>query len=241
MTFSIVAQCSRTDMVGVAVSTAVPAVGSLCSFSAARVGALSAQAWVNPYPGIDGLALLRAGLDARHTLEHLLADDPGRASRQLGIVDADGQAAAYTGADCPAWAGHRLGAGYSVQGNLLTGGVVMDAMAARFEATTEQDLPERLMQALEAGQRVGGDRRGRQSAAIRVHDMEEYPYVDVRVDEHPDPVAELRRVWNVARQQLLPLLRLMPTPDNPLGRHDPRLTDFIMLSPQERAALPGVT
>lgn len=236
MTFSLAARCARTGMLGVAVSTALPAVGSLCPFVAAKVGAVATQAWVNPYLGIDGLELLRSGHDASAALELLLAPDPGRDLRQLAVVDVQGGAVAFTGSDCTEWAGHLTGPGFAVQGNMLTGGNVLDAMAADFEQTTHQDLPERLVAALEAGQRVGGDKRGRQSAAVRVFWNEDYPYVDLRVDEHAQPVTELRRVWEVARRQLLPFITRMATRHNPLGRPDDEVSEFVQLSPEERAA-----
>lgn len=221
-TFSIVARCKRTGMFGVAVSTRVPAVGMLCPFAQAGVGAIATQARVNPYLGIDGLKLLAQGWSAQSALDKLLIDDPLRAARQLAIVDTQGRVAAYTGPQCNEWAGHHCGDGYSVQGNILVGKETIEAMAQAFEANEGDELPERLLKALEAGQAAGGDRRGRQSAALKVLDTEEYPYVDLRVDEHPDPVAELRRVFAVASQSLLPYIKIggLPTRANPAGIAD---------------------
>jgi uncharacterized Ntn-hydrolase superfamily protein len=235
VTFSIAARCPRTGMTGVAVSTAVPAVGAICCFGAPAVGAVATQSWANPYLGIDGVELLRQGLSAAEVVDRLVTGDPGRDMRQLGVVDARGNAAAHSGSKCTGWFGHLTGNGYSVQGNMLTGGDTIEAMRDSFEATPTLDLPERLVRALEAGQSVGGDKRGRQSAAVKVHWREEYPYLDLRVDEHPEPVAELRRILEVARRQLLPFIEMMPTRQDPIGGHDEAVEQFILLSPQERA------
>ncbi|MGH8544569.1 MAG: DUF1028 domain-containing protein, partial [Gammaproteobacteria bacterium] len=194
-TFSIAARCARTGMVGVAVSTAVPGVGGICPFVRAGVGAVSTQSWVNPYLGIDGIGLLAEGLGAQAALDRLIADDPGRDVRQVGIVDRNGESAAWSGKDCTPWFGHITGPDYAVQGNMLVGEPTIQAMAAAFERAAGLDLPERLLVVLEAGQAAGGDKRGRQSAAIKVMLREEYPYLDLRVDEHRHPVAELRRVF----------------------------------------------
>ena len=235
MTFSIAARCSRSGMTGVAVSTAVPAVGAICVFGGPRIGAIATQSWVNPYLGIDGVRLLRQGLSANEVLDQLIRQDPGRDIRQLGIVDGHGGAAAHSGSGCTTWFGDITGPGYSIQGNMLTGGNTLEAMKESFESSDDENLPERLVRALEAGQSVGGDKRGRQSAAVKVYAAEEYPYLDLRVDEHPDPVAELRRVYEVARRQLLPFIEMMPTRQDPIGGHDEAVEKFILLSPEERA------
>lgn len=235
MTFSIAARCPQTGMVGVAVSTAVPAVGAVCPFAAPGAGAVATQSWVNPYLGIDGLQLLREGRTAQETLEQLLAGDPGRDMRQLGIVDSSGNSVAYTGKSCTTWAGELTGDGYSIQGNMLTGGDTLAAMQDSFRGSESEALAERLVRVLEAGQAVGGDKRGRQSAAVKVYAAEEYPFLDLRVDEHDDPVAELRRVYEVALRQMLPFVEMMPTRHDPIGGHDEAVEQFILLSPEERA------
>jgi uncharacterized Ntn-hydrolase superfamily protein len=235
MTFSIVARCPRSGMTGVAVSTAVPAVGAICAFGAPGVGSIATQSWANPYLGIDGVELLRQGLSAPEVLEKLISEDPGRDMRQLGIVDGHGHVAVYSGAKCTSWFGDITGPGYSIQGNMLTGGETLDAMRDSFDSTVALSLPERLVSALEAGQSVGGDKRGRQSAALKVYAAEEYPYLDLRVDEHPEPVTELRRIYEVAQRQLVPFIAMMPTRNDPIGGHDPEVEQFILLSPQERA------
>lgn len=219
-TFSIAARCARTGMLGVAVSTAVPAVGALVPHLRAGVGAIATQSFTNPYLGIDGLALLAEGLGAREALERVLATDPGRALRQVGIVDRDGASAAWTGEDCTAWFGHRTGPDYAVQGNMLLGAATLDAMVAAFAGTGAETLPERLMRSLEAGQMAGGDKRGRRSAALAVVLREAYPYLDLRVDEHAEPVAELRRIFEVAKHAYLPFVDRLPTRAAPVG-HEP--------------------
>jgi uncharacterized Ntn-hydrolase superfamily protein len=233
-TFSIAARCDRTGMLGVAVSTAVPAVGAICPYVKPGVGAIATQSWVNPYLGIDGLKLLEQGMSAQEALDTLIAADPGRDDRQVGVVDAKGRAAAYTGASCVNWAGHQIADGFSVQGNMLVGAATIAQMAKAAEHSRPLDLPERLMLVLEAGQIAGGDKRGKQSAALKVFHVEEYPWLDLRVDEHRNPVAELRRILGVARHQLLPFVGGMPTRKNPLGGIPSEVTDMLMSPPSFR-------
>ena len=219
-TFSIVARCPRTRMLGVGVASKYPAVGAVCSHTQAEVGAISTQAFGNPYLGIDGLNLLQEGLGAQQTLEYLLKLDPGRQKRQLIIINKDGQTAAFTGSLTTSWGGHLRGDNYAVAGNMLSGEMVIQAMAAAFEQSFEEALAERLLQALEAGQAAGGDRRGRQAAHLQVVHTEAWKYVDLRVDEHPDPVVELRRIFEVAKRELFPFRELYPTRSNPGGDWD---------------------
>ena len=233
-TFSIVARDPETGMFGVAVSTAVPSVGSICPFAAAGVGAIATQAFVNPYLGLDGLTLLAAGRTAAQALMHLVEEDPGRTVRQLSIVDRAGRVAAHTGSDCVPWCGHRLTANAVVAGNMLVGEETLTAMMTAFERTSASDLMERLMSALEAGQAAGGDFRGRQSAALKVVHEEEFPYCDLRVDEHSEPVAELRRILEIARVELFPFLHGLPGRGNPLGTVDPAKIEILRRPPAER-------
>lgn len=215
-TFSITAYDGRTGMCGVAVSTKVPAVGGLCVFTRAGVGAVATQAWTNPLLGVDGLDML-ADAGAQVVLDRLLEDDPEREARQVAVVDTAGGAAAHTGADTDQWCGHRVGDGYVVAGNMLVGVETVEAMATEYERVAGAPLAERLLAALEAGQAAGGDKRGRQSAALQVAHTEPYPYLDLRVDEHTDPVRELRRVYQVAEVELLPFSTALPTRANPAG------------------------
>jgi uncharacterized Ntn-hydrolase superfamily protein len=216
-TFSIVAYDATSGMLGVAISTRVPAVGAVCPFARAGVGAISTQAWTNPLLGVDGLDLLEQGNSAEEALQKLLDADPDPEMRQVIAVDKEGRSAAHTGSEADPWKGHRTGDGYAVAGNMLVGEETITAMAEAFEASADEPLSERLLRALESGQAAGGDKRGRQSAALFVVKSESYPYLDLRVDEHPDPVAELRRVYEVAKRELLPFVEAMPTRDNPTG------------------------
>jgi uncharacterized Ntn-hydrolase superfamily protein len=211
MTFSIAARCPRTGALGVATSSKALSAGGLVPYLKAGAGAIASQSFVNPYLGIDGLDLLEQGLPAERAVERLIAGDPGRDLRQLGVVDKEGRVAAYTGERCIDWAGHVFGGGYVCLGNILVSQDVVKAMAMAFEQSVEEELPERLMQVLEAGQDAGGDRRGRQSAGMHIVGTEAYPLVDLRVDDHPDPVPELRRVLGVWNSEESAWLRLMPT------------------------------
>ena len=220
MTFSIAARCPRTGMLGVATSSKALAAGGLVPYCRAGVGAIASQSFVNPYLGIDGLTLLEQGLAAERVLERVVEEDPGRELRQLAIVDGEGRAAAHTGEDCIRWAGHVLGGGYVCLGNILAGEEVVRAMARAFEASTGEELPERLLRALEAGQEAGGDRRGRQSAGLQVVGTEEYPYCDLRVDDHEDPVPEMRRLLGVFQRELPFWQMMLPRRDDPVPHWD---------------------
>jgi len=237
VTFSIVARCPRTGALGVATSSKALAAGGGVPYCRASVGAIASQSFSNPYLGIDGLSLLEQGLPAERALERLIEKDAGRDLRQLAIVDKDGRVAAYTGERCIDWAGHVAGGGYVCLGNMLTGEDVVKAMAAAFERSIEEELPERLIRALEAGQDAGGDRRGRQSAGIHVVQTEEYPYCDLRVDDHTEPVAELRRVLTIF-QRIEPFLRMSPRRDDftPDWEAVLRVREMIEESLQEDAA-----
>ncbi|HJN59477.1 MAG TPA: DUF1028 domain-containing protein [Alphaproteobacteria bacterium] len=216
-TFSIAARDAGNGTLGVAVSTKVPAVGGLCPFIRFPAGAVSTQAWVNPGLGPLILDRLQQGGSAQEALGHVIARETDAEIRQLGVVDANGGSAAYTGNATDPWAGHRSGPDYSVQGNMLVGEDTIAAMEAAFLQPSAEELAERLLTALEAGQAAGGDRRGRQSAALIVRGAEVFPLVDLRVDEHPDPVKELRRIFEVAKTELFPLVKALPTAQNPRG------------------------
>ena len=176
------------------------AVGSVVPWAEPLVGAIATQSWANPRYGPDGQALLREGLSAEEAVARLTGADDDRAQRQLGIVDGEGRAASYTGDECHAWAGHRTGAGYAAQGNILVSGDTVDALAETFEATEGSPLAERLVDCLDAAQAAGGDSRGQQSAALLVVGPEQgYAglsdvLVDLRIDDHGRPLAELRRL-----------------------------------------------
>ncbi|MCJ2052878.1 DUF1028 domain-containing protein [Methylobacterium sp. J-070] len=233
-TFSIAARCPRTGQLGVAVASAVPAVGGLCPYLRAGIGAVTTQSWVNPYLALRILDGLAGGRPPDAALAAALGTDDRPDLRQIGLVDAGGAAAAWTGAGCTAEAGHRTGTGYAVQGNMLAAPGVIDAMARAFEDAAACDLDERLMRALEAGDAAGGDRRGKQSAALRIVAREDYPCLDLRVDEHADPVAELRRILAVARRQLVPFVAGMPRKDGPAGALPEDVAAMLLRPPAER-------
>lgn len=206
-TFSIVARDPATGDYGVAVQSRYFAVGGVVPHVAADIGAVATQARANLLYGVDGLELLESGMSAESVINTLTAADPLRAHRQLGVVDRDGTAATFTGEQCIGWAGGRVGSGYAVQGNLLAGPQVVDAMAAAYEAA-DGAFAERLLTALFAGQAAGGDARGRQSAAMLVarkgggylglNDR----YVDLHVEDHPTPILELARLLQIRQAQL---------------------------------------
>ncbi len=233
-TFSIAARCPRTGQLGVAVASAVPAVGAMCPYLRAGVGAVSTQSWVNPYLALHVLDRIGRGERAEAALSAVLAADERADLRQVGLVDADGAAAAWTGSGCTEEAGHRRGPGYAVQGNMLASPTVIDAMAEAFEGSAVLDLDERLMRVLEAGDRAGGDRRGKQSAALKIVDREDYPSLDLRVDEHTAPIAELRRILTIARRQLVPFVAGMPRKDGPAGALPDEVSAMLLKPPGER-------
>jgi uncharacterized Ntn-hydrolase superfamily protein len=213
VTFSIVAVDREAGEVGCAVQSKYFSVGSVVPWAQAGVGAVATQAAGVAVYGARTLEELTRGATPEEALERVLAEDEGRETRQLGVVTADGRAAAFTGAECNDWAGHRVGAGYAVQGNILAGEAVVDAMAHAFE-DTPAPLVERLVASLEAGQAAGGDRRGQQSAAVvvervgaRSESREGIDRIcDLRVEDHATPIAELRRLvtiwtgWEAARR-----------------------------------------
>jgi uncharacterized Ntn-hydrolase superfamily protein len=208
-TFSITARCKETGMLGVAVSTARPAVGSLAPYAKANVGAISTQALVNPYFGIDGLKYLTENANAEEALKRVLAEDEGRERRQVAMIDQYGQTAVFTGAETVPWQGHIQGEQFVVAGNMLTGPETLEAMYHTFEKLQNEPFPERLLQTLKNGQDAGGDKRGKQSAALYIVHEAEYPYIDIRVDEHKHPVQELMRVYEVCQKDLFPYTQQM--------------------------------
>jgi len=202
VTFSIVARDPKTLALGVAVSTAVPAVGSVVPHVQIDVGAIATQAQTNILYGTKGLQLLRKGQSPQKTLETMLIKDKDREKRQVAIIDVQGRTAAFTGLETENWKGHRIRPDHIVAGNILACEQVILAMSESFEQREKGSLAERLLKALEAGQNAGGDKRGRISAALKVADRRwkstSRPTLDLRVDAHPDPVTELRRVYKAS-------------------------------------------
>lgn len=201
-TYSIVACDLKRREWGVGVASKFLAIGALSAWAEPELGAIATQAWIRASYGEEGLELLREGLSAEETVKRLIAGDDGRDQRQLGIVDRTGGAASYTGSSCLEWAGGRLGQGYAVQGNLLVSSATVDALAEGFEQTQGVPLAERLLAGLILAQTAGGDRRGQQSAGLRVAKAEGgyggwKLAVDLRVDDSREPLAELKRLYDL--------------------------------------------
>jgi len=215
MTWSILARDPATGALGAAVTTRFFAVGAVCPMVRAEVGVVCSQALVNPLWRQAALDALAAGQGPDEAVAALAAADPGARLRQLHLMAADGRSARHTGADCIAAAGHGAEADVSVAGNMLAGAGVLAATLAAYLAAAGLPLAERMLAALEAGQAAGGDKRGRQSAALLVATADATPDLDLRVDDHPDPLAELRRLHAVAQQRFVHFRRHMANADGP--------------------------
>src|SRR6267154_3134745 len=200
MTWSIIARDDLTGQFGIAVATRFFAVGARVPHIAAGLGGIATQALTNPYYGIDGLKLLREGRKPSDIVETLIAADSGRESRQLHIMDAGGRVASYTGSECVDWCGHVEGDGFSIAGNMLAGPRVLDDTAKAYAANNTHPFARRLIAAMKAGEAAGGDKRGKQSAALVIYGDEEWPDLDLRVDDHADPIPELERLEKVSRE-----------------------------------------
>lgn len=215
MTWSILARDPATGEVGVAVTTRNFAVGMLCPATRAGVGAAAIQALANPLIAPDVLTRLANGRAPDQALGESLAPDPGRDQRQAHVLGADGRSAHHTGSGCIPWAGHAMALDVSVAGNMLAGPQVIAATLEAFLATAGRRLSERLIHALEAGEAAGGDKRGRQSATLQISGEDPYPDLDLRVDDHPDPLSELRRLHGVALRRFVHFRRFLPGRDHP--------------------------
>lgn len=225
MTWSVVARDPATGETGIAVATRFFAVGALCPFVRPGAGAVATQALINPYHGIDGLELMGRGIPAAETLAALLARDDGREVRQVHLMDSAGRFAAHTGRNCVDWAGHLVFDEFSVAGNMLAGARVIEETARVFAATKGKPLAERFLDAFDAGEAAGGDKRGRQSAAIRIHRGEEYPALDIRVDDHETPLAELRRLNEKSKERYAIFRRFLATRADIAGTWDRSVID----------------
>jgi uncharacterized Ntn-hydrolase superfamily protein len=205
-TYSIVACDLEAGQWGVGVQSKFLAVGSVVPWAEPQVGAIATQSYANPRYGPEGLALLREGRSAEETIEGLTSADKDRALRQVGVVDGEGRAATFTGDECHDWAGGRTGAGYAAQGNILVSAATVDALAVTFEQNAHLELAERLVECLAAAQAAGGDRRGQQSSSVLVVEKDagyaklSDTVVDLRVDDHERPIAELRRLFTLHRE-----------------------------------------
>jgi uncharacterized Ntn-hydrolase superfamily protein len=234
MTWSIIAKDNATGQIGIAVATKFFAVGARVPHIAPAIGGIATQALVNPYYGIDGVKLLREGRAPRDIVETLVASDAGHSTRQLHIMDTKGQIAAYTGKDCVDWCGHLGGEGFSIAGNMLAGSRVLDDTAKAYLANTGTPFARRLIAAMRAGEAAGGDKRGKQSAALLIYGEEEWSDLDLRVDDHADPLAELERLEAVSRERWVHFRKYLPSRKNPAG-----ITDRTVIDAGIAAALEG--
>jgi uncharacterized Ntn-hydrolase superfamily protein len=224
MTWSIVARDERTGALGAMVATRFVAAAGLCLSVRAEVGAVSTQALINPTYGPAALRLLAGGGSAGQVVTTLVDSDAGRAHRQVHVVDHAGRAAAFTGAACHPWSGHRTADGVSVAGNLLAGPEVVEATLEHYRRS-ELPFAERLIAAMQAGQDAGGDARGQQSAGILIFGTEVYPDLSLRVDEHPSPLSELRRIYDLWLLEFAAARKYMATRADPVGELDENLIE----------------
>jgi uncharacterized Ntn-hydrolase superfamily protein len=216
VTWSIVAR-DGTGAFGVAVASRFFAVGALCPHAASGVGALSTQALVNPLYAPAALAAMARNEDPTVIVRTLTRADAGREHRQIHLIDRAGRIASHTGGACIDWCGHRAGAGYSVAGNMLAGPRVLEDTAAAYEENRALQFAERLIVAMQAGEAAGGDKRGKQAAALIVYTTEVYPAVDLRVDDHAEPIVELRRLHEVSLDRFQPFVACLPSASDPRG------------------------
>lgn len=225
MTWSILAHDPASGALAVAVTTCNLAVGASCPFLRAGVGAVSTQSITNRYLGPAALDAMARGLPPGLALDSVLAGDEGRGMRQIHAVDARGRVAARTGANCVEWCGELSGEGWSLAGNMLSGPEVLLATRDAFLAHAGVPLPERMLLALQAGEDAGGDRRGRQSAALQLVTTEDFPDLDLRVDDHGEPLRELGRLLTLWRRDREPMLARAPRRQNPSGSLDMAATE----------------
>ena len=220
MTWSIIARDKATGCFGIAVATKFFASGARVPFIAAGIGAIATQALVNPFYGTNGLRLLSEGIPADAVVKTLVAADEGRDHRQVHIMDASGRVAAHTGTACIDWNGHVAGEDFSVAGNMLAGARVLDETAAAYLAGEALSFPRRLITAMLAGEAAGGDKRGKQSAALLIYGEEEWSDLDLRVDDHADPLAELERLERVSLERWMIFRLFLPSRRDPVGVTD---------------------
>ena len=219
MTWSLLAH-DADGAFGVAIASRFFAVGVLCPHARSGVGALSTQALVNPLYGEPGLALLAQGTPPSEVVRLLTQQDAGREHRQLHLIDASGRVAAHTGSACIGWCGHLAGDHYSVAGNMLAGAQVLQDTASAYERAAGLPFAERLLVALEAGDAAGGDKRGKQAASLLIYTTEDYPFLDLRVDDDEEPFRELRRLYEKSLERFQPFSSCLPSRDRPAGIMD---------------------
>jgi len=240
VTWSIVARDDDGGF-GVAIASRFLAVGALCVHTRGAVGALSTQALLNPLYGPQGIELLAAGIAPEDVVQRLTAADDGRAHRQLHVLAASGRPAAWTGEQCIEWCGHAVRDDFSVAGNMLAGPHVLEATVATFVATRGRPLGERLLAAMAAGDAAGGDKRGKQAAALRLHGEDDYARLDLRVDDHAEPIDELRRLYDKSFERLQPFVACLASRRDPVGLlHRDEIEARIEAAQQARTSTPTV-
>ncbi len=225
MTWSIVAQDKSTGRLGIAVATKFFAAGARVPFIAAGVGAVATQALINPFYGTNGIALLREGMAADAAVNALVAADDGRDHRQIHIIDGSGRVAAHTGTACIGWCGNIGGDGFSIAGNMLAGPRVLDDTATTYLVHATSPFPRRLIAAMRAGEAAGGDKRGKQSAALLIYGEEDWSDLDLRVDDHAEPLVELERLERISRDRWMSFRRCLPSRRDPVGITDRSLIE----------------
>jgi uncharacterized Ntn-hydrolase superfamily protein len=220
MTWSIIARDAPTGRLAIAVASKFLAVGARVPHIAAGVGAVATQALLNPFYGPRGLQRLQQGVPAATVVAELVAADAGCDHRQLHVMDWAGSSATHTDAACIEYAAHRAGGGVSLAGNMLAGPRVLDAAAAAYAVNSSLPLARRLIAAMQAGEAAGGDKRGKQSAALLIHGEDEWSELDLRVDDHPEPLAELARLEQVSRERWVHFRKFLPSRRDPVGTTD---------------------
>jgi len=220
MTWSIIARDKNTGQFGIAVATRFFAVGGLVPHLKSGVGAIATQALVNLFYGTDGLRLLEQGASAEEVVATVTAADSGRDQRQVHAIDTQGGTAAHTGKSCIDWSGHVAGDNFSVAGNMLAGPRVIEDTAAAYAKNAALSFPRRLIAAMRAGEAAGGDKRGKQSAALVICGEEEWPDLNLRVDDHAEPLAELERLESISRERLVHFMAMWPRRRDRIGITD---------------------
>ncbi len=239
MTWSLIARDPGTGEIGIAVASRFFACGAIVPHAGARA-AVATQAFVNPLWGTEGLARLERGEHAEAVLSDLVCRDGGQAIRQCHMLDAQGRFAAHTGQDCVAWCGHLTGETHSVAGNMLAGGEVVEAVFDAYAEASDRPMPDRLLHAMRAGEVAGGDRRGRQAAGLKIHRGEAYAVLDLRADDHDDPLSELDRLLDVSRERYAHVAQAFGTTANFSGMTDRAPIDSAIRAEAERRGAEGI-
>src|SRR6201982_3592854 len=236
MTWSIIARDKNTGQFGIAVATRFFAVGALAPHLKSRLGAIATQALVNVFYGTDGVRVPEQGASPKEVVAAVTAADAGRDHRQVHVIDAQGTTAAHTGKSCVDWCGHLAGDNFSVAGNMLAGPDVIKDTAAAYASNAALFFPRRLIAAMPAGEAAGGDKRGKQSAALIICGKEEWPDLNLRVDDHSDPLAELERLESVSRERVLHFTRMLPSRSNRVGVTDRDVIESKLAQAHERTS-----